>query len=85
MHVIFLQISSVTPGTAAFGTGRSPNSYFAGVRSSLDDFMTQSKLTARPVYALIRPMTAVSVLSAIRRPSFSGFPARMLATRSVCS
>ena len=33
----------------------------------------------------MRPMIAVSVLSATRRPSFSGLPARMLAMRSACS
>ena len=41
--------SGVVPGTAAGSTGFGPNANFAGVRSSLDVFITQSHDIARPV------------------------------------
>jgi len=43
------QMSCVWPGTATGVTGRSPISYLAGVRSSLEAFRAQSHFMARPV------------------------------------
>ena len=57
----------------------------AGKGSRLDPFNTHSHDTSRPVYALIRPITPVSVLSAIRRPSFTGRPDRIASIKYRCS
>ena len=62
---------------ATGGMGRLPNWYDGGVRSSFEAFIAQSHFKARPVYALIRPMMEVSVLSAIRRPSFNRLSRRI--------
>ena len=42
-------INSVVPGTATGSVGLGPNSNFAKVRSSLDEFMAHSQEIARPV------------------------------------
>ncbi len=65
------QTSGVLPGTATGGIGRGPKVYAGGVRSSFEAVMAQSHFRARPVYALIRPIMEVRLLSATRRPSFN--------------
>ena len=75
----------VTPGTATSSAGSDFQSKCGGVRSNCEPLMSQSHVTGMPVYALIRPMIAVSVLSATCFPSFNGASALMLAIRSACS
>jgi len=43
------QISFVLPGIATGLISKSPNSYFAGLRSSFEAFIAQSHFKARPV------------------------------------
>src|SRR5688572_21842268 len=61
-----------------------PSSSVLGVRSCFEPSAC-SHVTSLPEYALIRPMIAVSVLSATCLHSLSGLPARMLSIRSLCS
>src|SRR5512136_831893 len=77
--------SGVLHGTGGLGHGSGPNSYLAGDRSSLEAFITQSHFSARPVYALIRPMIAVIVLSSICLPSLSLAPLRIASSWSACA
>lgn len=50
---------------ATGGTDIGTNSNFSGKRFNLDSLKTQSQETSSPVYADIRPIIAVSVLSAM--------------------
>src|SRR6476619_5033049 len=79
-----LQISSVVPGLATTGPGIGPHSRVLGNVSSLL-LRACSQLTALPVNADIRPMIAVSVLSATCFSSLRGRPSWMLASMSMCS
>src|SRR6185437_8996203 len=79
------QINGVLPGMA---TGASDNCISQvkslGIVSSFE-LSACSQLTCLPVYADMRPMMAVSVLSATRFNSLIGLPERMLSIKSVCS
>ena len=81
----FPRSNGVLPGTATGGTGSFMSmARFCGIVSCLES-RAWSQVTALPVYADIRPMIAVSVLSATFLNSLIGLPARMLWIRSVCS
>src|SRR5262245_3995472 len=73
-----------TPGRRTGRTSLGPNSYFLGERSR-SDFMRSAYRMVLPVYAASRPRIDVSDVSAIRRASLRGFPARIDAIRSRCS
>ena len=64
------------PGIATAGVAIGPISTLAGKRLNFE-LIACSQLTSLPVYALIRPMMAVRVLSAPRTPLFSGLPSRI--------
>src|SRR5207302_11134334 len=77
--------NGVLPGMATCHSGRLVSIVrLCGIRSSLV-FRACCHVTFLPVYADIRPMMAVSVLSATCLSSLSGLPERMLSIRSVCS
>ena len=82
---VTISTCGVVPGidTAGIGSRESIVSP-TGIRSSVD-FSAMSHVTALPVYADIRPMIAVNVLSATVFNSLSGLPERTLSIRSVCS
>src|SRR5207302_3001813 len=81
----FFQMSGVLPGTGTGSTGSFiSHDRFSGNVSSFE-FSAASHVTGLPVYADMRPMMAVRVLSATCLNSLIGLAPRIHSIRSVCS
>ena len=72
------------PGIATSGDGIGPQVSVVGISTSRE-FSACSQVIVLPVYADMRPMIAVSVLSATFFSSLIGLPLRIAPIRSVCS
>ena len=79
------QISFVVPGAGTGGVSSLVSQVKSCGNVSSFEFNACSHVTGLPVYADMRPMMAVSVLSATCLSSFTILPPRMLSIRSACS